>query len=91
MPSETITIEQTDELYAFLQGTCPKGIYVKHPPRLTKRKAYAVIWFLQEYLGILPDHYEQCCGCGELFDDCSEGGSYRDRCYCDACLMRVVA
>ena len=89
MPPEKITIEQVEELYQFLQGTCPEGIHVKHPPRLTKRKAFNVIWFLQEHLKVLPDNYEQCCSCEDLFDSWSEGGPYQDRSYCDNCLMRV--
>lgn len=83
------TIEQTNELYAFLQGTCPKGIHMK-PPRLSQRSAFNIIWFLQEHMGILPANHEKCCSCGDLFNSSSEGGSYRDRHYCDDCLMRVM-
>lgn len=85
MSTEEITIEQTDEFYQFLQGTCPDGIHVKYPPRLTERKAFAVIWYLQERLRIIPDHYERCCSCGDLYNTSEEGGSFRNRNYCDPC------
>ena len=82
---DNIKIKQIEELYQFLQGTCPKGIYVKHPPRLSERKAFSVIWFLQEHLRVLPDNIERCCRCGDLFDVNRESGTYRDRLYCDPC------
>ena len=85
-----IKMEQIEELYQFLQGICPEGIYIKHPPRLSKRKAFNVIWFLQEHLRILPDNYEQCCSCGDLYDVNGEGGYHRDRLYCDPCYDRVT-
>ena len=82
---DDIKIEHIDGLYKFLQGECPKGVYVKHPPRLSEQKAFSAIWFLQEHLRILPDNLERCCGCGDLFDINREGGFYRDRSYCDPC------
>lgn len=87
---DKITIEQIDELYEFLQGKCPEGIHVKHPPRLTQNKAFKIIWFLQEHLGVLPDNFERCCSCGDLYDVCREGGYYRDRPYCDPCYDRIA-
>ena len=42
-------------------------------PKLSPTKAFNVIWFLQEYLHILPDNIEQCDGCKDLFDTDSEG------------------
>jgi hypothetical protein len=80
---DTITLEQVDELYQFLQGTVPDGIYIKHPPRLSKRMAFKIIYFLQEQTGVIPDHYEKCATCGDLFDSDNEGGCYRGRDYCD--------
>jgi hypothetical protein len=89
-PPIPATLEQVREFYEFLQGECPEGVHVKHPPRLSERKAFDVIWFLQERLRVLPDHFERCCRCGELFDTNSEGGYYRDGPYCESCYDRIV-
>jgi len=85
---DDIKFDQISELYEFLQGKCPEGIYIRHPPRLSRRKAFSVIWFLQEHLRILPDNFEQCCSCKDLYDANREGGYYRDRLYCDPCYDR---
>ena len=82
---EKIKIEQVDELYNFLQGICPEVIHVKHPPRLSQQKAFTVIWFLQEHLRILPDNFERCCDCGNLYDADREGGCHKDKLYCEPC------
>ena len=64
-----ITIEQVRELYAMLTGgELPDGWRMPEQPQLTPRAAFAVIWFLQERLRILPDHYERCKNCDEVFD-----------------------
>ncbi len=85
------TLEQVDELYEFLMGQIPwgSGIVLERggQPKLSPRKAFNVIWFLQEHLHLLPDCYEQCPGCQNLFDtDCSGHlGVKDDREYCDNC------
>jgi hypothetical protein len=87
------TLEQVDALYQFLTGRIPVGSGIEMgrggQPKLTPRKAFAVIWFLQEHLHILPDCYEACTCCGNLFDsDCAghlceqTGKSYCDNCDC---------
>ena len=82
---EDVTLEQTEELYRFLQGELPGGVYCK-APRLSERQAFRVIWFIQERLRIIPDSYERCCHCGTLSDTQCSGGTRRDRYYCDECL-----
>lgn len=80
-----ITLEQIEELYKFLQGEVPEGINMKPCPKLSERRAFDVIWFLQEWMGILPDNYERCVSCGSLYDIHDSGGYRKDRCYCDFC------
>ena len=43
-------------------------------PKMTQREAFTVVYYLQEFLRVLPDHYEQCNACGELYD--SECGGF---------------
>jgi len=83
---DKITLEQVIEFYEFLQGTVPKSIHMKKPPKLSQKQAFNVIWYLQEHLRILPDRYERCVRCGNLYDADEEGGVRRNRCYCGYCL-----
>lgn len=71
--SNEVTIDEVRELYEFLQGRVPNSLTIKHPPKLSKKRAFLIIWYLQEYFRILPDHFEQCSVCGELYDSYSEG------------------
>ena len=65
--------DKIDILYSFLKGEeLPEGVYCKMP-KLSKDKAFSVIWFLQEIMHCLPDSIEQCGECKELFDSDSEG------------------
>ena len=82
---DDVTLEQTEELYRFLQGQLPDGFHCKKL-RLSERQAFRVIWFIQEHLRIIPDHYERCCGCGELYDTLRSGGVRRGRTYCEGCF-----
>ncbi len=72
MSNPRITLEQIQEFMTMLTGgDLPDGMTLADQPALTPRAAFSVIWFLQEHLRVLPDHIEQCCVCGELFDaDC---------------------
>jgi hypothetical protein len=50
-----------------------------------------VIYILQEHLRIIPDHYEMCCKCHELYDSWAEGGMIGKSFYCgenDGCYSR---
>ena len=64
--------EKIDILYRFLMGDIPEGVICK-APKLSPKKAFTVIWFLQEVICCLPDSIEQCDGCKNLFDSESEG------------------
>ena len=84
---KTVTIERVEELFSFLQGNAVEGITCKSMPRLSIRKAFSVIYFLQEHMSLLPDHFEICVTCGALFD-CEREGRFVERTgrhYCDGC------
>lgn len=66
-------LQWVNEFYNFLQGKLPKGVEMKNPPKLSKKKAFSVIWFLQEKFPVIPDQIECCSACGELYDSYSQG------------------
>lgn len=77
-PTAPITLEQTDELMSMLTGgDLPDGYIMPDQPKLTPRQAFSVVWFLQERLGIIPDTYEMCQICEELYDS-EHGGCWLD-------------
>ena len=55
-------IEWLKEFYNFLQGVVPDNIYFRHgaKPKLSTKKAFSVIYYLQEHLSVFPDHVEVC-------------------------------
>ncbi len=69
-----VTEEQMEELFEFLQKKAmPKGFHIEHRPKLTYKQAFAVIYYLQERLRVLPDCFELCKGCGRIYDSEQEG------------------
>lgn len=62
-----ITIEQAEDFYTWLQG------YENDNFKLTPDQAFAVVYYLQEKLMVLPDHFEKCDYCDALYDTESEG------------------
>jgi len=65
--------DKIDILYKYLKGEeVPEGVHCKKPT-LSPDLAFAVIYFLQEIMHVLPDTIEQCDGCKELFDTDSSG------------------
>lgn len=59
--------------FEYLQGIkLPDGTHCKMP-KLSAKKAFSVIWFLQEVMHVLPDNIEQCKDCLGLFDTDREG------------------
>lgn len=80
---EKLSWEKTDALYSFLQGNIPDEITLVEPPKLSGVMAFGIIYYLQEILGIIPDHYERCDECGILFDSNYEGIGTEDGMFCD--------
>jgi hypothetical protein len=80
---DEISLESVEDLYKFLQGKVPHCLTLREPPKLSKRAAFAVIYYLQEIMHLIPDHYERCNICGVLYDIEQEGGSDERNNYCD--------
>ena len=69
-----ITVEQVQEFMDFLTGEeMPEGFTFQHAPTLTRQQAFSVVYYLQEALHVLPDNFEMCQVCGELFDTDYDG------------------
>lgn len=69
-----ITLERVQDFYSWLQGKrCPDGMEFTHLLRLTPEEAFCVIYYLQEELEILPDNYEMCRECKNIYDSYDEG------------------
>jgi len=73
MAREKISLEDVEKLYRYLQGDVPENLTIKCPVKLSSRKAFEVIYYLQEIMCILPDHYGRCRTCGDLYDSENEG------------------
>lgn len=85
--------EWIDEFYAFLQGVIPDGIKSGHRNKLklSKKKAFLIIWYLQEHFPILPDHIEVCWYCDSMFSVYQEGLYWetKNRHCCGSCIHLV--
>jgi len=82
-------LELVTEFYNFLQGVVPENISIGngHKPKMSEKKAYSIIWYLQEHFSILPDNIEQCSVCKSLYDHNSEGIHWatKGKNFCGAC------
>ena len=86
-------VEWVEEFFAFLQGTAPANIHFGHGcmPKLSRKKAFSIIYYLQEHLPVFPDHIEACWHCGTLFNTEEEGLYWetKGRHYCGSCDWNV--
>lgn len=80
------TLEETKQLYLWLQHKLhdEECLYFLDylTPYLTEEEAFAVIYYLQENLGIIPTTYERCPICGKLYDSEKEGVPMEDDKFC---------
>ena len=63
---DKISHEQMNNLYAMLQGDLrDEDSRLGNLPNLSSEQAFAVIYYLQEQMDILPDNYDRCdlCHC----------------------------
>lgn len=86
MENKIVTLEEAQELVDFLQGTCPKDMTIINMPNLSVRQAFSVLYYIQEKLELIPDTYELCDGCLELYDSDAEGDCIGDEHFCYSCL-----
>ena len=47
--------------------------YLTDELKFTKKKAFSIIYYLQEHLPVFPDNIEKCTNCGRLYDTWKEG------------------
>ena len=86
-------LELIKDLYTFLQGVTPTELSLKkcYQPKLSHRKAFTIIYYLQEVLPLLPDFIEPCHHCGVLFNTEEEGLYWESKGnhYCGTCEYLV--
>ncbi len=70
-----------NELYNYLRGIkLPERLSPTcKMPKLTAKRAFGIIYVLQEITCCLPDCIEQCRGCLDLYDSELEGYSFDDQ------------
>lgn len=80
------TLEEANQLYLWLQHKAydDECTYTLGDltPYLTDDEAFAVIYYLQEKIGIIPTTYEKCPICGKLYDSEREGIPMEDNKFC---------
>ncbi len=86
-------VEWIQEFFEFLQGQIPESLHFKKSfiPKLSPKKAFSIIYYLQEHLPVFPDCIELCWSCGMVFDTKSEGLFWesKGRHYCGECSHLV--
>lgn len=80
-------IQWINEFYEWLQGEKAEFVTKGFKPKLTDKKAFEIIWYLQEALPVFPDTIERCDTCGTLYDSGSEGIYWetKGKFYCGSC------
>jgi len=80
--------QKIEELYGYLQGDSkPESLESNFKPKLSRRAAFHIIWFLQEFTQIIPDNFEACSVCDSIYDTHREGyhSEITENFYCDNC------
>jgi hypothetical protein len=68
-------LEQTQEIFDFLQGKIPDGYKIprKKIPKLNAEQAWTVLWYLQNLYWQPTDSIERCDVCEQLYNTWAEG------------------
>lgn len=86
-------VEWIQGFYNFLKGEVPETMTLRrgHQPKMSEKKAFSIIYYLQEHLPVFPDRIERCDTCGFLFDSYSEGLYWesKGKHYCGSCEYLV--
>jgi len=77
--NEDIDLEMIDRFFYFLTKN----------KKLSSKKAFDIIYYLQEQLEILPDRFEKCTSCKEMYDSHQQGSTHRLRQYCSSCYWDI--
>jgi hypothetical protein len=80
-------LQWINEFYEWLQGEKAEFVIEGFKPKLTGKKAFEIIMYLQEVLPVFPDTIERCTSCGTLYDSGREGIHWetKGKFYCSAC------
>ena len=70
MEDDKLTVENISKFSRYLQGDLiPEGFTLTGKrPNLTNEQAWEVIYVLQEWLHVIPDKFERCDECEDIFD-----------------------
>ncbi len=63
--------EMLQNLFRWLQGDADasrEGLVLFHQPSLSSEQAFSIIYYLQEELHLMPNHYDLCRVCHHLYD-----------------------
>jgi hypothetical protein len=68
---EKVKFEKVNEFFQWLIGekSIDRIRLKSNQIKLSRYEAFNIIYVLQEHLGIIPDTFEMCSICGELFDE----------------------
>lgn len=91
MKKDEITKEHVQDFHDHLMGQNPhEGMVIKNGnrPKMSAEKAFHIIWYLQEQLRIIPDNFEMCNSCKNIYDTHREGHHCEEceKFFCDSCL-----
>ena len=82
-------VELLQDFLDFLQGKNDNGIVSPrgHRPKMSHKKAFSIIYYLQEVLPVFPETIEMCSNCNDLYDSDSEGIFWesKGKHYCGGC------
>lgn len=71
-----IGLSDVQELFAMLTGGEVAGdLRLQAQPKLSSESAFSVIYFLQERMRLIEDHYELCQECWTVYDSEESGCS----------------
>ena len=68
-----VTLKEANVLFKWLQDEPIEGYTLTAQPNLTPEQAFCVLYMLQEEFGLIPNTYEMCSKCKELYDSDVEG------------------
>lgn len=82
-----------NEFFEFLKGGETTGISFRrgYQPKLSSKKAFSIIYYLQEHLPVFPDTIDMCYNCDQLFNTACSGLYWKSkgRHYCEDCEYLV--